>query len=526
MDNIIVINGHVSRLETRLSDSPWEDAGSRGSCYDQPGMPVPPVLNICSYPAVAPEAPSEAAPDAAPELDIRPYPAMAPEAPAADTASEATMEATPGPRSADPALDMLPSPAITPETVLEAPSSSPDANGESEENDRNSKGQSSRHYRTAKRARAITRIAKVPDIMAVPSLGEYKDAMTILTSTDPLTMKKRPAWLNLVLPEMVTHLTYKNDELLYDGVQMPNIDLVNYLDMTPARVSQTDTVLLRALYATMLLEIEEDLSGLSPEEILETVNSKWFLNDTITIYVPDLVQALGGDRGSWHSARVIVDKIKEFLTLYGSIEAPLGNKMYYIYRPALTINEDDQRSNTIDIGGPHLRKLIAMIKQASMETDKKGHVKTKRDGTPFMLPSHSYMIKSTLATERNKRAAEIVCAIVPRIEQAGSHTLTISAKSILEVCPGLRCAFEEAGTSSNKTRILRNAFLPAWKLMRTQTRLEEFYKNLRLPGDDKEEEEKEEEKKKEPTYPTAKNLNVTFTFRHDGKKKQDADGTQ
>ena len=268
MDNIIVINGHVSRLETRLSDSPWEDAGSRGSCYDQPGMPVPPVLNICSYPAVAPEAPSEAAPDAAPELDIRPYPAMAPEAPAADTASEATMEATPGPRSADPALDMLPSPAITPETVLEAPSSSPDANGESEENDRNSKGQSSRHYRTAKRARAITRIAKVPDIMAVPSLGEYKDAMTILTSTDPLTMKKRPAWLNLVLPEMVTHLTYKNDELLYDGVQMPNIDLVNYLDMTPARVSQTDTVLLRALYATMLLEIEEDLSGLSPEEIL------------------------------------------------------------------------------------------------------------------------------------------------------------------------------------------------------------------------------------------------------------------
>lgn len=460
MDNTIVINGHISRLETRISPS-WPGPEDREACCGQ----------------------ADTAATRVPE--IRLFPAMMPKA-----AQEATQEAAQ-------------------EAAQEVPSAPLDAGGETERKNRNDDGRGSHSYRTAKRARMTGRIVPVPDIMAVPSLGEYRDAMTILTTTEQDAMKKRPAWLNLVLPEMAAHLTYKNDELLYDGVSMPNIDLVNYLDMTPARISETDTILLRVLYATILRAIDEELKGKSPVEILETVNSKRFLNDTVTIYVPDLVEALGGDRNSWHSARIIVDKIKGFLTLYGSIEAPLGNRMYYIYRPALSISEDDQRRNTIDIGGPHLRKLIAMIKQASMETDKKGHVKTKRDGTPFMLPSHSYMIKSTLATERNKRAAEIVCAIVPRIEQAGSRTLSISARSILEACPGLKCAFEEASTSSNKTRVLRNAFLPAWKLMRTQTRLEEFYENIRLPGDDKE--------KKDPTYPTAKNLDMNFTFQHDGK---------
>ena len=360
-------------------------------------------------------------------------------------------------------------------------------------------------YRTRRRAEANGPIAQVPDTLALPSLGKYRDAMAILTTKEPDVMDRQPAWLGLILPEMAEHLSYKDETLLYDNAVMPNTDLVNYLDMTPAKISRTDTILLRALYTTILKEVETEIEGRPPDEILALVGSKPFLNDSVTIYLPDLVGKLGGDPASRDAAKAVVSKIKGFANLYGSIEAPMNGKIYHVYRPTVHISEEDERYNTIEITGPHLRKLIAMILQASMKTDGKGHVKVRNSGVPLTLASHSYMIKASIAKERNKRAAEIVCAVVPRIEQAGKYGLSISAARILDLCPGLRCAFDSAGTSSEKTKILRKAFLPAWKMLDTQTRLKEFYKDIEFPS----------------AYPTAAKLNMIFEFRHGGKIADD-----
>ena len=117
-----------------------------------------------------------------------------------------------------------------------------------------------------------------------------------------------------------------------------------------------------------------------------------------------------------------------------------------------------------------------------------------------MLPSHSYLVKTSIAKERNRRAAEIVCVVVTLIEQAGNNVPHIKAQTIVDRCPDLKNALN-AADSSNKSHVLRRAFAGAWKMLPKQTRLAEVYKNIQFPS----------------AIPTASTLDMVFEFPHDGK---------
>lgn len=137
MDNTIVIDGHVFRLETRLSDSPWQDTGSRGSCYNQPDMSVAPVIDFHPYPAMGPEAPND--PPPAQTLDMRPYPAVEPgepdnppATPTLDMCSHSTVEPeAPNDPPTAPVLDICQYSTVAQEPPNDMADTAPNAGGAS-----------------------------------------------------------------------------------------------------------------------------------------------------------------------------------------------------------------------------------------------------------------------------------------------------------------------------------------------------------------------------------------------------------
>lgn len=95
-------------------------------------------------------------------------------------------------------------------------------------------------------------------------------------------------------------------------------------------------------------------------------------------------------------------------------------------------------------------------------------------------PAHSYVVKASIAGERNKKAAEVVCAIAPLIEQAGGKLPDITYDELIDQCPSLKAAINTA-TVADANKLLKRTFSTAWELLRTQTHLEEKYKGIQLP---------------------------------------------
>ena len=141
--------------------------------------------------------------------------------------------------------------------------------------------------------------------------------------------------------------------------------------------------------------------------------------------------------------------------------------------------------------------------QASIQRDRQGRPKLSNSGKPFVLPSHTYLVKSSIAKERNKRASEIVCIVTTLIEQAGDNTPHIMAQTIVDRCPDLKNALEVA-KPADANKALKRAFSKAWELLQTQTDLQKAYKNIQFPD----------------AIPTCGTLDMVFEFPHDGKIKR------
>ena len=153
---------------------------------------------------------------------------------------------------------------------------------------------------------------------------------------------------------------------------------------------------------------------------------------------------------------------------------------------------------------PYLSYLAREVYDNSIKRSKGGKSITKKNGTPALLPSHSYLVKPSIATERNKDAAINAMIIVTLIEQAGGEEAHINATELVRRNP----VFEERlQRSSNKRQLLSRTFKKTWELLRTQTRLEEVYKDIKLPSPDD-----------AASIPTPSSMeNLVFTFKHKGK---------
>lgn len=329
-------------------------------------------------------------------------------------------------------------------------------------------------YRTQSKA---GNTAKIPEQIAVITNAQYQNALSLFQAGSAYL---QPSGIN------VNDLEIKGGEIYIKGVRHTKAQLkTTFSDKVPENIDLTFlqlcfSIILANFSATMI----EDNS----------------LNLVVNIYYPALARALGDERStSRRYVEAFISKVLDFQNMLGIINGEI--------QPVLMYAGEDENRGIVRISSPYLTKVISQIYGASIRTDRNGNPKLKKNGEPLMLPSYSYLIKSSLAKERSRNAAENVRIIVALIEQAGDHIPHIRASSIVERNPQLQASLDGL-KASDKNKVLKRTFSKTWELLRTQTDIDKVYKNIKLPDPN------------DPVYlPTYKNLeNTVFEFPHEGKK--------
>lgn len=339
-------------------------------------------------------------------------------------------------------------------------------------------------YRTQKKSGRI--FTKYPSALAVPTVIKYQYAISLF--------EKGYAYL---CPNYDTsNLKFKDGKIFFDSSEplrlITEAELVNY--KTNESITDISGLpILRAYYSILLASYEEAMK--KGEDLPET----------LALYVPDLAEYLGlGRKINDKTIQSIMSQFHSFDNVISVIKSTSSSgKIRKSYFPVLSFLGYDADTNTIHISSLYLWKVIDRIYKTSIRRDKKSQPKLKRDGTPLLLPSHSYVIKPSITREKNQAAVENVVIIVTTIEQAGSNTPHIRASTIIERNPQFQ---ERLNESKNPNQLLQRVFNRTWKLLRDQTNLSNVYKDIHLP-------DPEDSK----NIPTLKTLDMVSEFPHEGK---------
>lgn len=287
-------------------------------------------------------------------------------------------------------------------------------------------------------------------------------------------------------------LSYDGKNLFFKGLPTSEATLKEINKDKDVAIDYIDLPLLRMFYSIILSDFEANSRKLG------------VVNETVTVYVPDLATLFGKGRNiSKNDIKTIIDKTSSFQTIYGILKDPKKTNGIGTAVPLLVWLGYDEASNTIKFASPYMTELIKRIYNVSIRRDKKGIPKLKKNGEPLLEVSHSYLVKSNIVKERNKRAAEIVMVVVTTIEQAGNNIPHLKASTIIERVPQLQDAINKTKTQADKNRLLKRAFAKAWELLDTQTNLKEKYPTITLP-----------DPKNPKNIPTMTTLDMVFKFPH------------
>ena len=337
-----------------------------------------------------------------------------------------------------------------------------------------------KEYRTKKGAGAV--MSNLPANLAIITNDQYKGGLGLSQTGG--------AYL---YPLATTDgLTFDGKNLFFKGLPTSEATLKEINKDKEVSLDDVDLPLLRMFYSIILSDFEANSKKLG------------VVNETTTVYVPDLAAMLGKGRNiSKNDINAIIDKTSSFQTIYGVLKDPKRPNGIGTAVPLLVWLGYDEATNTIKFASPYMTDLIKRIYNVSIRKDKKGEPKLKKNGEPQRLPSHSYLVKSEIVKERNKRAVEIVIVVVTMIEQAGNHVPHIMAGTILERVPQLQNAISKTKNISDKNRMLKRAFTKAWELLDTHTTLKEKYPTIVLP-----------DPKNPKNIPTMATLDMVFEFPH------------
>ncbi len=335
-------------------------------------------------------------------------------------------------------------------------------------------------YRT--KAQAENAIHEIPHTLAVPTLQNYQYIMSLkpfgnaylqpLTSTDGLI--------------------FSDGRMYFKGNDIQPVSEVELQNMvTNEGIDEIDLSMLRIFYSIILREFEKT-------KCTE-------IRDVIKLYIPDLAESMGLQRNiNKASIQRMIDTLQSFHNIVGVMHGTRNNKPSQSLYPVLNFEGYDDKKNTISFSSPYMNMVIQTVYKLAIQKRKNGEPKLTKRGEPVRIPTHSFLIKTSIVKERNKAAVENVLIIVQLIEQCGNQTPHISAKTMIERNPQLEQRLNQA---KNKTTLLKRTFETTWRILREQTYLEERYPNIKLPDPN------------DPAMiPSLKNLDtLVFTFDNTGK---------
>ena len=352
-------------------------------------------------------------------------------------------------------------------------------------------------YRTKAEASKDGALTPCPEKLAVSTLTHYEHSLSF-------HQEGRAYMQHLKIS--TDGLKFENGEMFFDGALEP-ISTVELKNMSTQKgIEKIDIPLLSFYYSVILTKYQERLKrGESLGDIT---------NQLTTVYAPDLARAIGiiptGEDGGLHRTDIlkIMDKMSVFHSIVGIMHITRNGKPDKSYFPVLNFEGYDSEKNTISFYSPYLIYVVRKIFSEARKLDKKGNPKLNRNGVPILNPHHSFLIKSTIATERNKAAVENVKIIVQVIERTGnSGTPHIKASTIIERNEVLKLRLSK---STNSLQMLSRVFKRTWELLREQTSLLDAYEDIELPDPED-----------IRFIPTPGNLDkLVFKFPHKGKKRR------
>lgn len=328
-------------------------------------------------------------------------------------------------------------------------------------------------------------VLKLPNRQATITIKPYTTAISFCQNGN--------AYLELLQKEFVGKLKVHNEKIYSEG-QLQELSEAEIQNLTTKSYIDTiDLDMLRTFYSVILQEYEK--------------SEYQKINANIVLYVPELLAILGKKSNkSQEQIQELIKDINQYKNIVGVFKKNNGKRVYKNYYSLLNFNFYDEEHNTISFNSPYLEYITKYLYQISIRKDAKGNPKFTKTGKPITIATHSYLIKSEIAKERNRTAVENVNIIVTLIEQAGKSTPHISAKTIVERNPLLKQRLEES-QPRNRQQVLDRAFKKTWELLHTMTVIEDSYPGIQLP-----------DPKNPANYPRYKLLDKTvFEFPHTGK---------
>ena len=306
------------------------------------------------------------------------------------------------------------------------------------------------------------------------------------------------AFLLPIGPEMAETLTFVDGKL---NMGEYKLSLSHY---SKEQLAALDFITLRTLYSVILKKLENELEKTgNPAEVLAILENP-SCRYAVTLYLPDFLRMIGA-KPNQDEAHIMaaIKKLQSYNNLIGIHTTHKGNRTYDNQYAVMQWDSYNEETNTITFAAPYLNHIAKQILRKNLTTDKAGKLKTTKSGRPMTEASHSYMLSTLLASERNKRAVEILTYVDRLIETAGTVGVAhAKVSTIIRECPELEYALENC-SSKDRNTILKRAFGKAWALMRDSkySDLCERYKDLKIPD----------------MVPTVRDLNKTLEFPHRGK---------
>jgi hypothetical protein len=339
-------------------------------------------------------------------------------------------------------------------------------------------------YRTRAKAEAAGAIIETPNALAIPTMPSYQYSMSLY--------KNGGAYLQLL--RSTDGLKFKGGKMYFESAQLREVSEVELQNMkTKEGIENIDLPILRTFYSLILTEFEK--------------SGEKTLSDVLTYPVQVLAEYIGlqNNLNKKDIARVI-EKTQSYHNIVGVVHGTRNGKPVQSLYPVLNFEGYDDKHNAISFSSPYMNYVIRTMSNLAIRKKKDGKKQLKKNGEPLKLPTHSYLIDSSIAKERNKAAVENVVLLVQGIERAGGKGYHIAANTLVERNVQLAERLEAA--PQHRAQLLKRVFTKTWELLRTKTRLAEVYKNIELPDP------------KDPAYiPTVKGLSsMVFEIKHDGKK--------
>lgn len=191
----------------------------------------------------------------------------------------------------------------------------------------------------------------------------------------------------------------------------------------------------------------------------------------------------------------------------------------YVTRTAVIVGLNKE-AKTIDIFMPYISKIIK-----SQEEAQRLEVETHRRA--YILPAYNFLVHTSIESERNKLAVDLVYTIIDKLLRRGSKTASqfkenqnadgsaedqepkaservtyrIKYQTLINDTPLLYMAYKNANGSKREYDVLNRTFKKAFQLLHKKTDIYDYFVDLKIPE----------------VPPTKKTLDDNLIITHKGK---------